>query len=729
MKSKRWARIGKRALSCCFLSSASILTLGIAQTASGQEVATPIPDISVTAPTGQVADGSANAGYRVDTVTNVGPFTNMKLQDTPYSYNVLSSEFLQNTGNAASIGANALDKSPFFAISGSEQRGVIGLGSQRGIANGQDNNFFRVDGLPTVGSFFTYGLEQFDRIEILSGVSSFMYGVNANAGSINFTLKRPTPTPYFSAELGTPDGHSGYGHVDVGSTSKDGAFGYRINVAGNLGDTAVDNQNIRRYLVSGAFDWRPTDRMLLQFDASHSDWRINGLSPTWIDLNDPPVGYPAVVPDNSKLWSQPWSYAYGNATTLGPKMTWEVTDWFTLRSSARYSESEYALPLTIQNRLRPGGTTFVQSITAQDPSIYKTFAKDVYGDFKFDTFSVKHKLTVGWSGSERDQISTDGFDRATSPAFPLSSPPPYYPAPALDVGTNPFYTYAKQTLSTFSVGDQIEFNRYFTAIVGASQAKVSAGNFDLTGLQTSHYDASKWTPTYALLVKPVDWLTVYGSYIESLQQGLIVNSTNATNNHEVLPPYLRTQYEFGAKATVGNALFTLAYFNIDSALQYTIPAPNNMFTYVQSGRQVSDGIEVSVTGKITDSFRVLGGVMFAHSRVTKNESDPTLNGLVPELAVEQIAKVTAEYDLPFVRGLTLVGGAYHTGGQYADAANLEWVPGHTTFDAGLRYATQIEGHKVVARLYVSNITDKNYWIGINNLGQPRTVSFSVQTTW
>lgn len=221
------------------------------------------------------------------------------------------------------------------------------------------------------------------------------------------------------------------------------------------------------------------------------------------------------------------------------------------------------------------------------------------------------------------------------------------------------------------------------------------------------------------------------SYVEGLQQGLHVNDPLATNNGAILPPYLRKQYEIGAKATVGSTLLTFAYFDINSALQYALDNGNNTFTYVQSGRQNSKGVEVSATGKITEGFRVLGGFMIADTRVEQNESFPATNGKVPIASIRNLAKVTAEYDLPFALGLTVIGGAYYTGGVYTDPLNTLSLPSRVTFDAGMRYATKVNGHDLIARAYVSNLTDARYWLPLpaftsGIVGDPRRWSLSVQ---
>lgn len=673
------------------------------------------------------ANGSTAAGYRVDTVTNVGPFSNMSIQDTPYSYTVLSSDFIENTESYATpSGTSVLDKDPLFGVTYTDQRGVVTLGSERGINNTSPNNFFLIDGLPGPNSSATLGLEPYDRIEILSGVPGFLYGVSPNLGAINYVLKEPTAAPFYSLTLADPDGENGYLHLDAGATSKDKTFGYRLNIVGQDGDTNMPYQSTQRDLVSGVFDYRPFEGMLLQLDAIHSQYHETGTPAVWFDVAG--VQFPSSVPNTSKLWGEPYGWIDTSANTIGPKMTWQATSWLTIRSAFQYSEQDYS-ELEPLNYLEKNNT-YEARLDLSPPEQQNTYAGYTYADLKFDTGVLQHKLTVGWSGNVTNTYlpPTNNVYSPYVTGLTFNSPTYIFPEPDLSPSGGASYEENQTLFQTYSAGDNIEINKYFSALLGGSYAEVGNDTYATTGSLTSGYHSSKATPTYALLFHPVSWVTLYGSYIEGLEQGEVVNDPNATNDHAVLPPYLRKQYEAGIKATVNNnILLTADYFDINSALQYSVNNGNGTDTYVQSGRQDSKGVEFTATGKITDRLRVLGGFMFADARVIDDQADPAYDGTRPQVAPQSLVKLTAEYDLPFFPDLTITGGAYHTGGVYYDQANTIWVPGHTTFDAGLRYTTKVDGHQLIGRLYVSNLTNVSYWAGDAVLGDPRRVSFSLQT--
>ncbi|MNS96733.1 Ferrichrome receptor FcuA precursor [compost metagenome] len=91
-----------------------------------------------------------------------------------------------------------------------------------------------------------------------------------------------------------------------------------------------------------------------------------------------------------------------------------------------------------------------------------------------------------------------------------------------------------------------------------------------------------------------------------------------------------------------------------------------------------------------------------------------------------MAKLYTEYALPFAPGLSLTGGVYHVGKQWASATNVGRLPSYTTFDAGLRYATKVSGRPLTLRLNVNNVTGRDYWLNSYYLGSPRSVALSAQ---
>jgi iron complex outermembrane receptor protein len=201
-----------------------------------------------------------------------------------------------------------------------------------------------------------------------------------------------------------------------------------------------------------------------------------------------------------------------------------------------------------------------------------------------------------------------------------------------------------------------------------------------------------------------------------------------TNRGEVLPPLLSKQYEVGAKYDINpNLLLSTALFRIEKANQYSdlaVPIP----TFVQDGLQVHNGVELVLTGKVTDNLTIMGGGTLMDLSVERS-NNPALEGKKPTNAASRMGKIYAEYALPWIPGLNLTGGIYYTGERYGNTANTDKIPSYTLYDIGARYSTRLYDKSLVVRLNVINLTGKNYWQEATYLGVPRTIAFSASMSF
>ena len=272
------------------------------------------------------------------------------------------------------------------------------------------------------------------------------------------------------------------------------------------------------------------------------------------------------------------------------------------------------------------------------------------------------------------------------------------------------------------LGDQIDWGPA-SLIAGVTRAQIQTMDYTyLPAVGTSRvlegsYDASQVTPSASFLLKVAPNVSAYATYIQGLEPGATAPST-AINANEVFAPSLDQQYEAGLKAKLGETLLTLAFFDIDKA--YAFLGTDNVFQV--AGREDHKGVEFGATGKILPDLTVFGGVTFLNPRVT---NDPTYEGLRPINVSSQMAKLYAEYALPFVPGLTLTGGVDYYGSFAANALNTEFLPGYVTGNLGFRYETKLSGVPVTARFNVSNFTNHSYWMSSYFVGAPREISFSL----
>ncbi|MEJ1962838.1 MAG: TonB-dependent receptor [Gammaproteobacteria bacterium] len=672
---------------------------------------TRLREISVEA---QTPEGTAEVGYKVETLKNVGPWGERSLQETPYSMSVMSSELIANT--LARDTAQLSRMNP--TIQASTPNAVLEGASQvmiRGFLNS-----VALDGVPTrfVSNSSAISLEDIERVEVQNGPSTFLNDASSVGGVVNFVAKRPTAERMATLTLGNYGGEQYYVHADLGGPiDTGGKFRYRLNLVGQDGETVIEGDDIKRSLVSGAVDWEPTQNLLIQLNASRRSFKQTGSPPYWNSLGG--IAY-TFVPESDRRYTQDYVGSDSDTTKYGVRTTWKISDRVTLR--ANYVDNTVKGEFNVAARdYIVTERTFNQFLLPGGPAQYDDQGGYTYLDVALDTGRIAHKLTLGYGGDIYHSYAYTNTPRFVQ-LNGLSFDAPLVPLPIFaSTGERVRYNSSYNRRDGFKLGDDVRFNEQWSALVGASYSRILEQSLNVSGAVTNSYDDQKLTPTMSILYKPVPWLTGYGTYIEELEAGTLVSS-NYANFGEVFSPYVSKQYELGAKSDVGGMLLTAALFRLEKQNSFEVPtAPQPTLT--KDGRQVHQGVELTATGKLTPSLTLVGGVTYLDASVDKT-SNIAIKGKRPSQVADKLIKLYAEYNLPRLQGLSLTGGAYYTGSSYADGTNLIKVPEYTVVDVGARYVTGVWDRLMVFRLDVQNVTDEAYWASPFAIGEPRTIAFS-----
>lgn len=672
--------------------------------------------LTVTAPT----DGSARAGYRVDNVQNAGLWGEKPVIDMPYSLNILSEDLIENSivNNTDQL----FKMSPTVQLA--QPYDMNGL--TRVMLRGFLVQSAMVDG--TQGDVSGEGIyiDNVERVEVMTGLSGFMYGIGHVGGTINYVTKRPTLERFTNLTVGNYGGGQYFGQADLGGKiDEEGKYAYRLNVSGQNGDTALKDQSVKRWMISGAFDWRPVEGLLVNVNAMHGYYKLDGRPAQWLfssGLSDLPP-----APDNDYTWSSPDTFNQNETDRAEAGLAYKINDIFSVR--ARYAYQDETRRYLIAANL----VTSDQNYTMRNvfAGIYetKTNAGYAYVDARFDVLGVGNTVTFGFNGYTSESYTgtaTPSAQGVVGTGLSLNDPSSADIDLANVVYDDSMTKTDKDTVENYLIGDDIRFGGQWTALVGVNYAKYTSKSYT----STSYYSKGKATPSFSLLYKPLSSLTAYATYIEALEEGRTVSDTSSstyTNNGEVFDPMTSKQYEVGVKAELDRTLLTLALYQIRKATTYDEDNGDGTKTAYQNGEQVHQGVEVTVSGRPLDDLALFGGYSYVDAEVKKS-TDKTIEGNVPRGVAKQMAKMYAEYDLPRVHGVTVTGGVYYTGPAYVDAANTLEAPAYTVGDLGLRYATAVYGYDTTLRLDVTNVTDERYWMSNYTtgamLGAPRTIAFS-----
>ncbi|MDL1865276.1 TonB-dependent receptor [Betaproteobacteria bacterium PRO5] len=695
--------LGNSGLQVTRLANGSYVVQKMSTTGSSPaNVTLPLMTVSTTS----LKQGTAEEGYLVSNVSGVGLWDERSLRDTPYSMSVVPSDLIENV--------NAQNMGQIFKMNPLTQEPPIQnfTGVPMVVMRGFYSSNPVYDGIPVaLGNGSAVSVIEIDRVEILSGTSGFLYGGGRVGGAINYVTKNSTDIPLRRLTFGNYGGTQFYGHADISGKFDDrGRFGYRANLLYQGGDTAI-GEPVKQKVANIALDWRITDTLYADVKYTYNDYSKEATQPTFFLTERTSI-------DTSKRYSPKWASNDLESHKAYTSLRWDPSKYFTLRSAFFYQHTNMRTHQIYLNE--QVDRTFIPRMLNAPWEKHENYGGYIYLDTRFSTFAVDHKLTLGYSSTYYEYfLRGNGFVLRSGTSLSLNevknlSEPDWGASFGKGTVSSPWIDQYNNVL----IGDDITFNDQWSAMIGFNYATTmnKASGFYGDGIK---YEKSALTPSISVLYKPIEDVTTYVSYMEALEKGTRVGNTY-TNFGEVFPPLVSKQYEVGLKYDVNpNLLLSTALFRIEKANQFSnqaMPIP----TYVQDGLQVHNGVELVLTGKVTDNLTIMGGGI-------EKADDPALEGKKPVNAASRMGKIYAEYALPWVRGLSLIGGIYYTGERYGNAANTDKIPSYTLYDIGARYTTRVLDKALTVRLNVINLTGKNYWQDANYLGVPRTVAFSVNT--
>ena len=684
---------------------------------------------------GPAREGTVESGYRNSTGV-AGPLGRMPLQDTPYSLNVTSGELIENRD--AHTEGDALMTNPSVSVSVAPNAPSASLSRVyiRGF-NASDQDELR-DGLVD-RSFTIPPIENVQRIEVLNGLSGFLYGFTNPGGTINYVTKQPTPEQRTVISSGVYGGGIAFMQADI-NTPLDEAKRWllRVNLYDEDGSTYVQGSNQKRDLVSGVLSYQAAPGTVVKVDFSHQDYDLHGQEVSFTPYTS---GGRVIVPnafDASKQYGQNWTYTKSEKDLIGTSIDSQLSDMFTLRAAYRYGNMwrEYA-QITDAFTATPG--TYNERYILSPRQTEVTDSGYALIDAKFATFDFANKLTFGYTGTQftyRRGLDNDGTGPTTGYVLGLSTvgDPAHFAVPSqIVVNPNADVTTQWQNQNNYVIGDNIVFDKHWSVIAGAAYSENIVRTWGVTGnytLAASNTSDAALTPGVSLLFKPIPSVTTYVTYMQGLAAGVAAPTTSSgltiVNANQVLPASISDQWETGVKTTLGRVDISAALFYINKINAVAEPLSATTAVYAYDGREIHEGLEVTGTGKVTDELTFTGG--FVAMRATVEDS-PQYDGKIPVNVPEVQARGYFEYT-PWMPNLIFSFGANYDGRRPVDSANTGFIAGSVRYDTGVRYITEELGPKITTSLNVYNLLDEHYWLNSTSgnlfLGESRTVALTVR---
>ncbi|WP_407524232.1 TonB-dependent receptor [Methylobacterium oryzisoli] len=661
----------------------------------------------------------AYAGGQVAQGGRLGLLGNTETRKSPFSVSSYTEKFIRDRQARTASEALALDPSV---------RATQTTGSPfdsfyiRGFpVNEGTSGEFAFDGVYGVAPSFRVFTDYAERIEVLKGPSAALSGVAPNGGVggvINIVPKRAgEDLTRFTLDYGSAA--RGGGQFDVARRSgPNREWGARVVGSLRGGDTPVDRQSETTGVGALALDYQGERFRAWLYLLAQTDRFTAPLRPFLLRAGVPVPR----APDGRLTITQPWEYANVDDRGSLLRLEYDLTDQVTLFGNAGGSqtgvERYFSSAPTITN-LRGDTTTTPQFYSL---GVDRT---TVDGGVRagFDTGFVRHALVMQASRYSEDTARRFPPGNGTylsniyNPVLaPIIAPTVIASRPRL----------SDSTLTGLSIADTMSvFDERILLTLGVRRQGIEAHNYvSNVGTLASSYDRSATSPLVGIVVRLWETVSFFGNYIEGLSRGDVAPAT-ATNSGEILAPYVAHQVEAGVKVDWGTLGTTFSAFQITRPIGELSPQAR----FAETGEQRVGGLEFSVYGEITPQVRVLGGLTLLDGVLTRTAVAANV-GNTPIGVPRVQLNLGAEWDLPWVPGLTLNGAVIYTGRQFIDTANTQALPDWARLDLGLRYTTLIEGRRTTVRATVLNVTGTNYWTGVASFGTffqgaPRTYLLSM----
>ena len=673
-----------------------------------------------------VAAPRGPAGFAAPTlnltgITSTGSRLNLTRLQTPASVEVISAETLAERGQQNLLDAVTQNATGITAI-GEPGNGGVAF-SSRGFT-GVDSVKTLYDGTRLyVGSgtvTFPFDTWSAERIEVLRGPASVMYGEGAIGGAINVISKMPSWIPRNQAEISFDTNLTRRIAVDSGGPiNKDVA--YRLTATGNMSDGWVDRDNNSNVAIHAAVQIRQTEDIVWTLSTDYGDRNpsryfgtplINGQLDERLRFKNYNVSDSAIRFQDS--WNQ-------------VKTEWQVADGVSIRNTLYYlyskrhwKEAEIYTHNPATGLIDRGDYLEIfhdqQQIGDRMDASFKGHLLGMVNEFVagFDVNRIEFKHTNNSPFGGSSSVNPFNFDPGV-----FTSPDPTTPG---------FSSVATQY--AFFAENRLAVTEQLSLIGGVRQDQPSVERTDLRNPANSYtkdYSATSWRA--GAVFTPIRDLAFYGQYSTATDPiGGLLTASNANSKFELATG---KQAEVGVKQSFwgGRGEWTLAAYEIVKNNLLTRDV-NNPGLVVQVGQQSSVGIEASLGLALDHGWRIDANTAFLKAKYDTflqpgNGGTVNYAGNVPVNVPQNVSNVWLGW--AFAPNWFANAGVQIVGKTFADNANTLEMPAYTLVNAGLQWKPDVNTtvslrvYNLFDKIYATSSYSDNQWI----LGMPRTAQLAV----
>ncbi len=639
----------------------------------------------------QQAEGSGVApvpGYFAGT-SRAGTKTDTPIVETAQSISVVTAE--QIADRKATTVEEAVAYSAGVSVGGAGLDPRFDQINIRGYAAVTNADY--LDGMRQANtgwlSYFTTDPFALERVEILKGPASVLYGQISPGGMVNRVSKRPSEEAVEQVELQYGSNDHLQGQFDIGGRlDDDGDVLYRLVAIARDADTDIEQVPNNVGLIAPSLTWRISEQTDLTLLAQYQDRETSG-SPRPYQSGDTLTRFWAGDEDFDQLDQQ--------QTLLGYEFEHRFNDTFTLQHNLRYGQTDTVNQYT-SSSLQPGSTSILDRTAWGVYEQMDSVTTDTRLVSRFATGALQHTLLTGLDYAYLD-FDVE-YSMGAAPSIDINNPDYHQPI------ARPRSVLVDQSGTTHRsavyLQDQIELGAWRLSAGLRHDWANTEKTDNLSGARSKTHD-DKTTGQVGALYLFDSGLAPYISYAQSF-----LPQTGTGQNSDDFKPTEGEQIELGIKYQPpgSSTLLTASVYHLVQSNSLT-SLPGTAFN-VQKGEETSQGLELEAVSDLTDDLHMIASYAFNDAEIT--ESNDGDKGNTPILTPKHLASLWLDYTLPsgLLQGLGLSAGARYNGRSYANASNSEKNEAYTLVDVGAHYDLRGGAEGIRLGLNAKNVTDKQY---------------------
>lgn len=632
----------------------------------------------------------------------IGPLNSKKMINIPYQINSIPKELIED--QQASGFEDIIKFSPSAQI---EYRGGAELGrpQTRGFQGHVVSNTFW-DGFHTV-STTAIPMAQFENVQILNGLAGSLFGAQTPSGIYDFTLKRPTKKKIKEIYLK----YNENSNIELGAdiSGIEGVIGYRGNLVLSDGEGYVNNSDLEKELYSLGLDFYLTQKAKIETNFSEYKYKKEGFAGTFtmpiLSGGTSRYNLPDAVKNDTEGLGQEYAGMDLETKTASIKLKYDITDNWYFEGGYLFQKADRAMYGVTNTFIDDNGGYNASQARSTAASRFDLGSWIAKLQTSFDIFNTKHNLSLGGNGYRWETYSNKYRISPATLGISNIKSPTVFSNPGGFSGKKNLYKSGQYDVNSITLVDNIEFSPKFESIFSVSENWIEQKSYDSSENRTAKYSKNDESYAISLIYKPLQNFSIYTTYADSIEQG--ASGENADHTTVVLEPERSKQYELGLKTKLGNFDLSSAIFQIKRPLAYQ----DTDGTFKKQGEQKNRGLEVMLTGKLTDDLALYGGFTYLDPKLQETKYSSTSDKQVIGVPKFQ-ANIYLDYQLP-IKEWSINTNVHYTAKRPIDQTNDQWAKKYYTVDLGMKYISKkFIGKKTTFRFNINNLFDEEYWASV-----------------